>query len=219
MDFPNSHSQRERMIAKGELVAQFLNVANGLPKQARVLQLAKACVKLQAFLPMIIKHGPIYQVVGAPATSVCDMNVNKKARRLLVEINRVLARYRFRRVVPSVVFWNGDEPPTLQTHAVPLRFVPFSKKELGSTVEETGAVETALELAEWGALDRLRQCKVCRTWFMAGRTDQTYCGSKCIRAKYNRSKLGKKKINQKRRERRGKEKDKILAEIRKARRS
>jgi hypothetical protein len=194
----NTHPLRDRLLAKGGMLAQFLNVADGLPKQKKVLRLLECCCDLDQLLPGVIDGRPFGHVAGK-STLVYDLGDNKKASRLLEEINRLLKPYRFRRSVAQYLLVDQDGTPSIQTHTAVVRPVPFSRRELGSTIELTGAVELLLDLAEQGALDRVRLCPMagkrtdktaqhkCRGWFMADRTDQKYCTASCGRKNYRQT--------------------------------
>lgn len=188
MDLSNKAPLRERILLRGDFLAQFLNVTNGLAKQKDVLRLLKCCRILQGLLPQIVQTGPLYHSADTP-TFYCNLSNNKRASRIVREINRVLKPYSFRQSVSSLLYLSKDEVehPTLKIEAVPLRRVPFSKLERergGPLIQVAKAVELLLSLAEWGELDRLRQCFTCRQWFMAGRTDQLFCGTECSKKKY-----------------------------------
>ena len=176
---------RERTLAKGGILADFLNVATGLAKQKRLLDLLERYRKLQQLLPTVrsflrIKGGPLGGAL------VYDLRANKEALSLIKQINRLLARYQFRRAV-SQAFFRENQTPTIETGTYSYRSVPISRGERrnlemgrgSGTVEEHGAVEEVLDLAEAGELDRLRQCGFCERWFMASRPDQLYCTAKC----------------------------------------
>ena len=167
---------RERLLAKGEILAQFLNVADGLAKQKRVLDLLERYRNLQHLLPAVVAGRPLGRVQGGPSAGalIYDLRENKKAARLVMQINRLLARYRFLRAVPITLLVGADEAARIETETFPVRIVPFSKFERGSTIEEHGAVEKVIELADAGELDRLRKCAFCSKWFMATRTDRIY---------------------------------------------
>jgi len=185
----NNGILRDRLLVKGEIVAQFLNVAEGLVKQKRVIDLLERYRDLQHLLPAVVAGRPLGRAEGGPFSGALafDLRENKRADRLVKQINRLLARYRFRRAVTSVVYSDarqerrrtefvGDDPyaARIETATYPVRRVPFSKFERGSTIEEHGAVEYLIELATAGELDRLRKCAFCSKWFMASRTDRIY---------------------------------------------
>jgi len=167
---------RDRVLAKGDLLAGFLNVGNGLAKQKRVLDLLERYRALQDLLPAIIAGRPLGHVQGGPRSGALAYNLreNKKAARLVRQINRLLARYRFRRAVPITLVVGRDEAARIETETYPTRSIPFSRFERGSTIEEHGAVELVIELAAAGELDRLRKCVFCSEWLMASRTDRIY---------------------------------------------
>lgn len=166
---------RQRLV-KGEIVAQFLNVAEGLAKQKRVIDLLERYRDLQNLLPAVVAGRPLGRVQGGPSSGALAYHLreNKRADRLVKQINRLLARYRFRRAVTSVILVGADNAARIETATYPVRLVPFSKFERGSTIEEHGAVELVIELATAGELDRLRQCAYCSKWLMASRTDRVY---------------------------------------------
>jgi hypothetical protein len=182
---------RDRLLAKGEIVAGFLNVAHGEAKQKRVLDLMERYRKLQHLLPGIVAGRPFRRVQGGPYNGelVYDLRESREAARLVKQINRLLAHYRFRRAVPVTLQFAADESPRIETETYPTHSVPFSRGELrnlqmgrgSGTMEEHGAVENVIELAAAGELDRLRECAFCSKWFMASRTDRIYhegCGVK-----------------------------------------
>lgn len=167
----------------GAMLAQFLNVAEGLPKQRVVLDLLEQCRKLQRLLPAVAQGRPLGRVEGTSAL-IYDLRGNRQAANAVREINRILARHPFRWAVPVTVSTSEGEGPTVQANAYPTRPVPFSNRERGSTIEMHGAIEKVLELARIGALDGLKRCPQCQRWFMAGRRNQEYCSADCTRKNY-----------------------------------
>jgi hypothetical protein len=164
--------------AKGAILAQFLNIADGLAKQKRVSGLLERYRELQNLLPAVVSGRPLGQVRGGPRAGALayDLRENKRAARLVRQINRLLARYRFRRLVPITLLVGRDETPRIETETYAAHAAPFSRIEMtrGSTVDEYGAVEQVLDLAEAGELDCVRKCRFCEKWFMANRSDHIY---------------------------------------------
>jgi hypothetical protein len=184
MDKSNLTSGRIKI--KGDILAQFLNVAEGLPKQRIVLNLLEQCRNLQKLLPTVVEGRPLGRVAGGPLAGALayDLRKNRKAASAVREINRILEGYSFRWAVPISLFVSGTEVPTVQAELYSTRPVPFSKRERGDTMEMHGAIEKVLELARIGALDAMKRCPNCQHWFMAGRKNQDYCNADCARKNY-----------------------------------
>ena len=162
------------------MLAQLLNGAKP-SAQVRVLKLRDCCLKLQEQLDSISQTGrhivfqrtPYIQaghVMSRPAW-YCLWAADKRVARLLRETNRLLARYTYRRTIPTVFPVRQGELPTLRTEA---------QVRLKTEREEAMAVDMVLSLTEWRFLDWVQPCPVCKRWFMRGRSDQVFCGQQCL---------------------------------------
>src|SRR5271167_715925 len=171
---------RERMQARGGMLAEFLNSAS-VSAQHRVLRLRDCCLRLQEHLDDIARTGR--HVEFAPLSFVragkeivqpgwyCAWGADKRVSRLVGETNRLLARYTYRRTVPFIFRVTQGELPTLRADV---------EARTKTEREETTAVDMVLSLAEWGTLDWVQPCPVCKRWFMRARKDQVFCSQQCL---------------------------------------
>lgn len=161
------------------MLARFLNVADGKSKQ-NVLGLLERCKEL----PQLLSQARLLGAATGTPLAIYDVGAARRSKRLLEDINRLLAPYKFQRVVDRYLFVDSGEAPTIQISSVPCHLVPFAPQIRASTVNEDGAVDFLLSLVESRALDRLHTCPVCAQWFMAERTDQQFCSLRCSRRKH-----------------------------------
>src|SRR5437879_3862005 len=179
---------------RGFLVAQFLNVASGLPKHRRVLDLVKICARLSEMtltncatgLRVTSRLSPYFGHV------FYDIKKNPQARKLVGDLNRLLfARYRGWRAVGVTQFVAPGDHPHWQHNWVPLRPTGFSKRERGTTIDETYAVELVLDMLAEGDLWLLRQCSSCNLWYSVHQNRQKACPSCAPRERRRRYMAGK----------------------------
>jgi hypothetical protein len=169
-------------IFKGEMLARFLNEADR-PQKQRALDLLKRCRDLAEALPKLSCR-PIRQGADSPAYDTYVLDSERRAKRLRTEINRQLARYRFRRVVEPVVFAEPGATPSIPVGTQNCDRPRLPKRPRRATTDEAGAVDMLLGLAEAGSLDRVRECPYCKQWFMARRKNQDHCKTEHSRENY-----------------------------------
>jgi hypothetical protein len=183
-----------RMIgSRAFLVAQFLNVARGLPKQKHVIDLLKICVKLSEIPLSNCATG--LRVTSRPYFGYVfyDIKKNPLARKLVGDLNQILGSrlYRGRRAVGLTQLVAPGKRPGWEHTWAPLRLIPFSKRERGTTIEKTYAIEILLDLLAEGELWRLQQCSSCGLWYAVHQKRQKACPSCAPKERLRRYMAGK----------------------------
>lgn len=179
-------SLREQLLSRGALLAGFLNAARGGARQ-RVLRIAECCRVLQGLL--LPPNDPVLMPVpDKRGTWWYYPARDKQVRAHMDQLDRWLLRYNFRWQVRRWQQVAKGQPPTVQAEARTLTATRARGAQYGERVpiDETKAVELVLNLAEWAALGRVQRCPACQRWFMAGRTDQQFCGPACSLQYHNR---------------------------------
>jgi len=173
-----------RVRASAGLVAQFLNTARGLPKQKRVLDMLGMCTELSQ---MSLQHCATGERVISPGPDFgkvyFDLRKNPRAHRLVDDLNKMLRRYTRGFHAVGLSLATAGQRARWESNWAPLKIVPFSKRERGTTIEQGYAIELILSMLAENGLGRLRQCS-CGLWFAARVRKQTACGEKCRRKRY-----------------------------------
>jgi hypothetical protein len=182
---------RLRLVAKAQLIAQFLNETDSQPKQKRVLEFMHACKKLGGLLPKI---RPTKLTVSGTDQRLYDLTKNREARGLLKQINQRLGRWKFRKTVDRYMIFAPGERPSLSVTSECLNPGKFSKTGREPMLE-ADVCGKLLELLEADFL-RVRKCKYPKCsdpksprWFVAERSDANYCPSpsKCAVKHYGQT--------------------------------
>ena len=171
-------------------MAQYLTAAPAAERR-QMLAFITPVQRLSELLPDIMQGQPAGYGGEGRQFVWYRLDKNAEAATLLRKINRVLARYTFRRQLPTSFFLYDDETPALWTNESHPERWPAKRGARGTVRTQYGipitaehAVALVLDLAEAAALDRLRSCPNCRRWFMARRSDQQYCRGECSRESY-----------------------------------
>ena len=99
-----------------------------------------------------------------------------KFQQLHAAINRRLSRYR---LYPQVGFGSLDNPSAWQVAWRPARKQQQIPSQGRPGSEEAAAVGLLLNLARQGAIQRVRECLECGTWFFARFEHSKFCQQKC----------------------------------------
>jgi hypothetical protein len=169
---------RDRILAKGWIVAYVLNRVKGPPKRT-LISLIEHYQNLERLLPKVVSAQRAWRIVSGPYEGAFSypLSANKEAARSMKTINRLLSRHHFRRQVAGDVMVRSDMAPSIRTETYAAHGLKSGKKdtERGWTDDdEYDAVEKVTELAVAGELRRLRKCGFCFQWLMATRTDRVY---------------------------------------------
>ena len=115
-------------------------------------------------------------VLGTPCYVPGDLRLRNRPR-----INRILCRYKTVSLLdkPESDFRKGK-------NKFSLAFVPAAQFRNPADVFESSAVRGLMKLAELHALDSLKRCSQCETWFFARFSHQQFCRTEC-RIKHNAS--------------------------------
>jgi hypothetical protein len=179
----------KRILTKGGIVAQYLNAADSR-RRKRLLDLIEPIQRLTALLPDLMQGRPFGRNEEGRQFLWYNLAQTPESKTLLRKINRGLARYVFRRELPSNFFVFEDEPIALWTQQArpELRFPKNAKHAVrllyNVPISEEHVVALVLDVAEAAALNRIRRCPNCRSWFMAHRSDQEFCRGECSRESY-----------------------------------
>jgi hypothetical protein len=173
------------------IAADWLNASRGTDSHNRVVKIIDELRQIAIGMDRGLEGGKIviHHRTKADQEALDDLERRHSA------LNESLTRYSFTPAITRV--WLGKRW-LLSTYSSPDegQFIferhvaeksQTSELSLQHTVSEAVAVLHILLLASDDALDRLKQCDLCRQWFYAERRHQEFCSGDCRKKKYSAS--------------------------------
>jgi hypothetical protein len=178
LEFMRDDSPMQRRVAV--LRAQRFSPARVAKLNAEVQRGRRRVAKLSECLKSIFGK-PFREIPAVPD------KVRRTRGREMTRCNRLLTRYKVHWLVGPA--WGGGETGSTEEGALnraTFGFVEVVAPGANVTAQECHAVRALMELAELGALQKLRNCKQCSVWFYARFEHQQFCAKNC-QIKHNAS--------------------------------